>query len=112
MSNILKFRLVNRDIFEAIRVGKKKVETRAATAKYRQIKKEDKVILVCGKSKFEKEVKKVKIFKTISALLKVYKPQQINPRIKTEKETREMYCNFPGYKVKIKKYGLIAFELK
>lgn len=109
---VLKFRAINREIFEAVKTGKKKVETRAATDKYRAIKAGDTVVLVCGKNKFEKEVKKVKIFKTITSLLKVYKPQQINPGIKTLKETREMYYSFPGYKEKIKKYGLAAFELK
>lgn len=108
----LKFRAVNRDIFEGIKSGKKKVETRAATDKYRAIKVGDKVILMCGKNKFEKEVKKVKIFKTIAALLKVYKPAQINPGLKTVKETREMYYSFPKYKEKIQKHGLVAFELK
>ena len=36
----LQFRAENRDIFEAIRAGVKKVETRAATEKFRDIKRE------------------------------------------------------------------------
>ncbi|MBI5913245.1 hypothetical protein HY839_02260 [Candidatus Azambacteria bacterium] len=42
----LKFRAKNRDIFEAIRDGRKKVETRAATEKFRDIKSGDTVTLV------------------------------------------------------------------
>lgn len=107
----LKFREVNRDIFEAIRSGRKKVETRAATDKYRLIKPGDKVVFICGKDKFEKAVRRAEVFKTISGLLKKYKVKQINPKLKSEKELREMYFSFPNYKEKIKKYGLIALEL-
>lgn len=52
----LKFRAVNRDIFEAIRTGAKKVETRAATEKFRDIRKGDAVALVCGGNRMEKRV--------------------------------------------------------
>ncbi len=107
----LRFREIDKNIFEAVRSGKKKIETRAATEKYRQIKKEDKLMMVCGKEKFEKQVKNAKTFKTVKSLLKNYKPSQINPAIKTEKELREMYYSFPDYREKIKKYGLIALEL-
>lgn len=107
----LRFRETDRDIFEAIRSGKKKVETRAAGEKYRKIKKGDTLMMVCGRDKFEKQVKNVKIFKTIAALLKKYKPDQINPAVKTEKELREMYYGFPNYREKIKKCGLTAMEL-
>jgi ASC-1-like (ASCH) protein len=108
----LKFRAVNRDIFEAIRSGRKKVGTRSATKKYKKVKVGDKLMFVCKFKKFEKVVKKVTIFKTIRALVNKYKPSQINPCCKTEAELRDMYYTFPGYKDKIKKFGLIAFELK
>ncbi len=107
----LKFNQENRDIFESIRLGSKKVETRAATVKYKDIQKGDELVFVCGKEKFSKHVKKVAVFKSISAILKKYKPSQINPSLKTVKETEELYHSFPGYKEKIKTYGLIAFEL-
>lgn len=114
MSKIIKikFRVVNKDIFEAIREGRKKIETRAATEKYRKITAGDVVELVCGRGKFVKEIKKVEIFKTIGALAKKYKPQQINPKTETEKELRDMYGSFPGYKEKIKKYGLVVWKIK
>ncbi len=108
----LRFREVNRDIFEAIRGGRKTVETRAATVRYQKIKKGDRVILVCGKDIFEKRVVDVQIFKSIDALLKKYKVKQINPDIETEEELRKMFYSFPGYREKIKKHGLIAFEIR
>jgi len=109
---ILRFRAVNRDIFLAIKNGWKKIETRAASKRFHAIKTGDKLILICGKAKIGRKVKKVKVFKTISALLKKYKPRQINPKAFSEKDLTKMYYSFPGYKEKIKKYGLVAIELE
>jgi ASC-1-like (ASCH) protein len=107
----LKFRVVNRDIFEAIRDGKKPVETRAATVKYAGIKAGDMVEFICGKDKFTKPVKCAGIFKSITDLVKKYKPEEINPNIKTIDELEKMYYSFPGYKEKIEESGIIAIEL-
>lgn len=107
----LRFRGVNRDIFRAIKNGTKKIETRAATAKYRFIKSEDTVRLVCGKSKFIKKVWAVRKFRSIKAILKKYKPKEINPKAKSSRELEKIYYSFPGYREKIKKYGLVAVEL-
>lgn len=112
MVRVLRFRSANHDIFEAIRNGRKKVETRAATERYRSIEAGDTIVFVCGRLKFERKVKSSKIFKSVEAILKKYKPVQINPNTKTEKEIRAMYDSFQGYREKIKKYGLIAFELR
>jgi len=111
-SNILKFRTINRDIFQAIVEGKKRFETRAATPKYMKIKVGDILTLVCGNEKVEKRVKNVEHFQTIGALLKKYKPQMINPSIRSDKEARAMWGSFPNYKEKIKKYGLVVWELE
>lgn len=108
----LRFREVDRDIFNAIKSGKKKVETRAATPRYSDMEIGDEIHFVCGKSKFTKEIRKIKKFKTISGLVKKYKPSQINPTCKTKKELERMYYSFPNYKEKIKKFGLIVLELK
>ena len=108
----LKFREENRDIFEAIRAGIKKVETRAATEKFRDIQSGDEVMLICEEDAFTKTVKRAEIFSSISALLKKYKPEDINPRRRTAKELRDMYHSFPDYEEKIEKHGLIALELE
>lgn len=112
MRHFLRFRAVNRDIFAAVRRGKKRVETRAATARYRKIKVGDSVVLVCGKSKFTKTVRRVRLFKTVRSLVRVYKPRSINPSCATTKELEEMYFSFPGYREKLKKYGILALTLK
>ena len=113
MANLLlKFRVVNREIFNAILDGRKRYETRAATPKYREVKVGDIFIIACGKERFEKKVKSVEIFKTIGALLKKYKPEEINPKTHTAKEARAMWHSFPNYDEKIKKFGLVVWELK
>ncbi len=111
---VLRFNSSNknsRDNFLNIKSGKKKVETRAATTKYRNIKKGDLVVLACGKEKFQKKVKKVKRFKTITSLTKVYPPNKIMPEISSVRELREIYYSYPRYREKIKKFGLVALEL-
>ena len=112
MNVTLRFRAVNKNIFLDIKSGKKKVETRAATEKYRNIKTDDTVVLICGKERFEKQVKKAKIFKSVKALVKIYSIKKIMPDLSTEKELERAYYSYSNYKEKIKKFGLIALELK
>jgi len=109
---VLRFRKVNRDIFEAIKNGRKPVETRAATKRYRNIKAGDVILFVCGENSFKKRVKKARIFRTIDAMLKKYKVKDLNPTVTTAHELKAGYYSFPKYREKIKKYGLVAFELK
>lgn len=107
----LNIRAVDRAIFWAIKSRRKKIETRAAT-KFRKIKTGDTVVFVCGREKFKRKVKFVKLFKSIAALLRCYRPRQINPAIASAKELTKMYHSFPSYKEKIKKFGLVALEIK
>ncbi len=108
----LKFRAVNRDIFEAVRSGRKKIETRAATKKYAGIEAGDTVVLSCGRDRFEKRVTRAERFASVSAILRKYRPAAINPATRTAREARAMWSSFPGYKEKIRKCGLIAFHLE
>jgi len=66
----LRFRAADRNIFESIRKGRKKVETRTASPKFIKIKAGDNLKLICGNDSFNKSVKNAKIFKTISVVLK------------------------------------------
>lgn len=110
--HILRFRQVDNGIFEDIRNGKKIVETRAATVKFRNIKLGDMVVFVCGKDKFERKVKRVQIFKSIASLLNKYKVKDIMPSLSNREELEKVYYSFPNYKEKIEKFGLIALEFK
>ncbi len=108
----LRFRAVNRGIFDAIKSGRKKVETRAATKRYQSIVYGDILRMVCEKSEFKKKVLAVKKFRSIRAMLNKYKPADINPDCKTASELEKIYYSFPGYREKTKKYGLVVLELK
>lgn len=111
-NKILRIRSVDHDIFNAIADGSKVIETRAATSKYREVKVGEILTFICGKERLSKEVRSVEIFRTIGALLKKYRPETINPKFHSEKEVRKMWQRFPGYAEKIKKFGLVAWELK
>jgi ASC-1-like (ASCH) protein len=107
----LRFRAVDRDIFEAVKNGTKKVETRAASPKFFGIKAGEIIILKCGQEKIEKKVKKAEIFKGPKELLLKYELSLLGPGLCSKEDLEKMYHSFPGYDQKIKKYGLIALEL-
>lgn len=107
----LRFRAVDRGIFDAIKNGVKRVETRAATEKYQAICAGDTLRFVCGDSEFTKRIVAVKQFNSTRELLEEYKPEDINPSTKTAEELEKMYYGFSGYREKIEKYGLFAWEL-
>lgn len=107
----LVFAKKNEDTFHAIKTGKKKIETRAATDKYIIVKRGDILKFACGKSSFEKKVRKIEHFSSLDSLFKKYKPSQINPKFKTKKEAVRKYHSFPNYKQKIKHFGIMAFTL-
>lgn len=107
----LRFRQVNRNTFIAIRDGIKKVETRACSTRYQNIAPGDILTFVCGKERFKRQAKRTRHFKSIGAMLRVYKLRDINPFVSSKKDLEKRYWSFPGYKEKIRKFGLIALEL-
>ncbi len=108
----IRFRAVNRDIFLAIKNGTKKIETRAATKKYQKIQKGDTLVFVCGEGKFKKQIKNTEHFPSVKSLVKKHKPNAINSNAHSEKELSEMYDKFPGYKEKIKEFGIVVWKLE
>lgn len=108
---ILRFNVRNADNFVAIKEGTKWVETRAGTERYINIKAGDVLVFACGKERLEKKVEAVRHFKTIKAILKVYKVKDIMPDRVSPKELEEAYYGYPNYKEKIKKFGIIALEI-
>ena len=104
-------RQIDRFIYDFIESGQKKIETRAASPRYENIKDSDIIVFKCGKDSFERIVKNVRKFKSIDQMLEVYNFKDINPLVKTVEELKMMYNSFPGYAEKIEKYGVIAFEL-
>jgi ASC-1-like (ASCH) protein len=108
---ILRFDVINKADFFAIKNGLKVVETRAASPKYREVKKDDVLVIICGKQRLEKRVKRVRIFTSIGAMVKVIPRKKIGPSLKSMAELRQMYYSYPNYREKLKKYGVIAFDI-
>lgn len=111
MLRVVRFRAVDRTIFEFIRSKQKTVETRAGSVKYQGIAKGDTLAFVCGKERFERKVKNVYYAKNAKGLLKKYSIKSIRPDLKTEKEFIQSYDAFPGYREKIEQFGILAFEV-
>ena len=107
---ILRFRQADRDIFESIRSGRKRVETRAASKKDQDIKFGDEITLICGSDKFKRKVKEVRYFRSLDDLLRIYSVEDVAPSLSTVQELKKIYKSFPGYDEKIKKFGLVALE--
>ncbi len=109
---VLRFREVDRDGFNDIEEGRKTVETRAATPKYRKISMGDTLVITCGKDKVEKLVNYTWIFADIADMVKAIDLKAIMPRVSSVDEAKKVYNGFTGYKEKIKQHGLMAFELE
>ena len=108
---ILRFRAVNRKNFNEIKDGLKSVETRAATVRYQDIKKGDTLVIVCGKARITKQVKRVRRFKTIGSMFKAIPFKKVSPSLRTAAQARAVFYGYPGYREKIKEFGLVALDI-
>lgn len=108
---VFRFRKDSRNVFEAVKSGKKAVETRAATRKFKDLKAGDIAVLVRGKEKLEKTIKSSRHFPGLESLFANIEYKKISPFANSVDEAREMYNHFPDYSRKIAKYGIIALEL-
>ena len=106
----LRFRKSDEAIFLAIKNGEKKVETRAATIRYKNMAIGDTVNFICGDKKFSRRISRAKYFKGILDMLRVYNITDISTTRKTKEELLQKYYSFPGYEEKLKKFGIMALE--
>lgn len=113
---VLRIRAKNRIIFDQIKSGKKKVETRALgftkTGKnFGNVQKGDMLLFMCGKSRLKKKVKKVQKFRTIEEFFKKVNQKLVWPHllVRTLENIKKQYYVYPGYRERIRKYGLVAF---
>ncbi len=111
-SHTLPFAKDNLETWKLIKNGKKKIETRAGGPKYIGIQAGDTLIFSCTGKKFKKVVRTVTHFKTTAAMLKKYNVLDINPTITSSEELKAMYDSFPGYRERLKEFGILAFELE
>ncbi|MES2214349.1 MAG: ASCH domain-containing protein [Patescibacteria group bacterium] len=110
-TRILRFNAKDRINFDQISSGKKKVETRAATDKYRKIEKGDVLVFVCGKERVEKKIKKVEVYKSLDAMFRKINFKKIMPDQASTSDCKKIYMKYPGYKEKLPKFGVVAFYL-
>ena len=108
----LKIRAIDGAVFAAIKNSVKKIETRAAIPSYCKIKKGDKIVFICGQERIEKKVKAATLYKSMGVLFKRYNVKDIFPGLTTVGQATKKYYSFPDYREKIKKFGLIVWELK
>ena len=108
----LLIREVDRKVFEGVKDGTKSIETRAATDKYRAVQEGDILNFVCGNDSLQKSVTNVNLFGTIEELTGKFDFKKIVPFASSAEEVKEIIFGFPGNEEKVKKFGIIAFELK
>jgi ASC-1-like (ASCH) protein len=107
----VRFRAGDKTQFKELQTGRKSVETRAATARYQNVKKGDMLVVICGKDKVSKTIKRVRYFKTIDGMLRAVPFKKIMPWLTSRKDVKKAYAGYTGYDDKIKEFGLVAFEL-
>jgi ASC-1-like (ASCH) protein len=109
--HILRFRAKDKKNFLELKDGLKCVETRAATERYRKIAKGDILVITCGNLRLEKKVKRVRIFKSVDALTKKIFYRKIMPTALSLSDVKKAYAGYPGYTEKLKKFGVVAWDL-
>lgn len=109
--HILTIRETDWRIFELIKVGKKTIDTRAATDKYQRIRAGDILVFKCGKDRLEKVVVKVHHLRDIKDLIQSLDLRKIMPFVSSIRQAKQIWYSFPNYREKIKRYGLVAFEI-
>jgi len=112
----LRIRAKNRIIFNQIKSGKKKVETRALghtkTGKnFGSVQKGDTLLFMCGKARLRKKIIKVSKFLSVEKFFKEVNQKLVWPHmpVRTLENIKKQYYVYPGYRERIRKYGLVAF---
>ena len=108
----LTFRQIDKNNFDELQSGIKSIETRAASPKYQSIKIGDTLTFICGNNKFSRVIKTKRHFKNLDSMFKVIPFKKIMPELDSIEEVKKIYYSYPNYKEKIKKFGILAFELK
>lgn len=93
----------------ALKTGVKKFDTRAGGPKYAKVTAGDTIIFTCRGERFERKVHEVQHFKNPDELFKVYDYREIMPLAHSQEEAAASFYQFPGYKERISRYGILAF---
>jgi ASC-1-like (ASCH) protein len=109
---ILRLRATDTALFEDIRAGRKRVETRAATPRYQPVALGDTLVFVCGSRRCKKRITRVQRFKSIAALVKAIPFRLIMPSARSLAEVKEIYAGYSGYAEKIQTFGIVAWHIR
>jgi ASC-1-like (ASCH) protein len=96
-------------MFEAIRDGRKTIETRAGSVAYQKIQEGDTLVLLWCGERIEKVVKKREHFDSVQSVFESPDFADILLGVTTLGEAEKIYYSFPGYKERIAKHGILAF---
>jgi len=107
----LRFRIVDRKNFDAIKRGLKKIETRAGSPRYQGIEKGYVLTIACGKERIARRVVNARRFKSVDALMRAVPFRDIMPWAPTKAAAREAWYGYPGYEERLKKFGIVAWNL-
>ncbi|MFH1162208.1 MAG: hypothetical protein V1696_02955 [Candidatus Jorgensenbacteria bacterium] len=113
----LPIRVADKHVFLALKRGAKRLETRAlndpkSSRYYGNIAKGDTLLFTCGKSRLRRDVARVARYRSVRALFAREPFSKIAPWAESKAEAARMYDIFPGYRARIKKYGVVLFELR
>jgi ASC-1-like (ASCH) protein len=95
--------------FDAIVDGRKTIESRAATPRYRKVAVGDELVIRCGKYTITKVVKRVEIYPSIDELLAGVGLNNVMPLVKSGEQAKQEWYSYPGYRDKIAQHGLVAW---
>lgn len=109
---MFRFRAVDKKNFEEVKSDIKSIETRAGTIKYQTVKVGDTLTFVCGQDQCLKEIIRKFHWPSIDAMVKEIDFKRIMPSVQSVDEMKKIYASYPDYEKKIKKYGLLGFEIK
>lgn len=108
----------DKDTFNKIKIGEKRIESRALTspdnkkAYYGKIRVGDLINFDCEDESFVKRVKSVRKYSTYNDYLKNADLEEIHGKGTTIKKARDIHSSFEGYIERLEKYGIVTFELE
>lgn len=102
----------NRNVFDELLDGRKSIETRAATGKYKSVAVGDHLTFVCGADSLTKTVAKVTHYRSIDDMYGILPVSKVLPSAGSVEEAKRIHFSFPGYGEKLEAFGVMAFKLK
>lgn len=108
---VVRFSQENRLSFDMVREGRKTIETRAGSPRYKDVAVGDTLVFICGSERFEKVVKRVFRADSPETYLELVDYRTVRPDAGSAEDTIAMWYQFPGYRERIAQFGLIGFAV-